>query len=357
MKIPFLVNRNTTIITASFILLILLSLSGVVSAFSIREFLGLEEPAGGKKPAAQTNPVKKPSAEPAATTPEVVDYTVDFEEIQKIVAVIDENQRKAILADEKAFTNFIRNEAANKSMLAAAHANGIDQDERNLFIAQRGAENIIREIYLKKLAATKIPADFPGEEQMKSYYEQNKDKFVLEERTHVWQIFLPIKDAADRKETELLKKQAEAIVTELNNNKTDFAAAAEKYSNPPGSKYSGGYMGLVKISDVKPDIRQPLLALPPDKVSDPITTAEGIHILKRGKILPAQPIRYDEVQGQIRKLMLTQLNNNFRQEVIKQASEIYPVDITDKTIEEWRLKLRTNVNAETSTGAAREESR
>jgi parvulin-like peptidyl-prolyl isomerase len=90
------------------------------------------------------------------------------------------------------------------------------------------------------------------------------------------------------------------------------------------------------------------MALAVDKVSAPIKTEEGIHLLKRGSIVPKQDLRYDEVQEQIRKLLVTQLENQLRQAIFKQASETYPVDINDKIIEEWRLKLRTNITTDKS---------
>ncbi|MEE9551492.1 MAG: hypothetical protein V3V89_00455, partial [Gammaproteobacteria bacterium] len=65
-----------------------------------------------------------------------------------------------MLADEEAFRTFVQREADNKSVLSAARANKVDENEKNIFLAQRGAENIIREIYLNQLMKVKIPADF-----------------------------------------------------------------------------------------------------------------------------------------------------------------------------------------------------
>lgn len=324
------------------------------TAFSLREFLGLDEPKATEQTTAK-QPAPQPVAKndpPVAAVPEkaVSDqtYDLDYNELQQIVSVIDQDQRKAILGDETAFRNFVKNEASNKSILSAAHANKIDQNKRNLFIVQRGAENIIREIYLKQLIATKIPADFPTEKLIKEYYDKNKDKFVIGERVQVWQIFLPKPETADKKEIELLKKQAEAIITDIKKDKMDFFTAAKKYSNPSAGKYNGGYLGLVNINDLKPEIKEPLLALAPDKLSAPITTEQGIHIFKRGNIIPKQELGYTEVKGRIANTLRKQLQNQLRRAVYKQAAETYPVDIDDKTVEEWRLKLRTNIPAQNS---------
>jgi len=269
---------------------------------------------------------------------------LDFEELQEIVSIIDENQRKTVLADEEAFRNFVKNEANNKSVLSAAQANKIDQNERNLAIAKRGAENILREIYLRQLIASKIPADFPTEQQISDYYEQNRDRFVLEDRLYVWQIFLPITEDMDQKKVELVKKQAESIISDLKKNKIDFSTAAQKYSEHQPSKYNGGYMGLVKVSELKPEIKAPLMALAQDTVGGPVTSADGLHVLKRGALVPSQAISLDEVRDQIKRLLNNQLRNQLRQAIFKQAAETYPVTLDDKKIEEWRLKLRTSLD-------------
>ena len=348
---PQYINRNL-LTTSALVILAALLFSQNAPGFSIREFLGLDEVVDKKtEPAAQTTKTAQvtPEDKVKSTDKKVQEdfpYKLDFSEVQKIISVVDENQRKILLTDEETFSNFVKNEATNKSVLSAAHANKVDQNERYQFIVRRGAENIIREIYLKQLIASKVPADFPTEEQVQTYYDQNKDKFVLEERVQVWQIFLPFKDAKDVKETEIVKKQAESIISDLNKNNINFSAAAEKYSRPPAGKYNGGYMGLVKISEIKPEIKESLMKLAPDKVSTPLRTDEGIHILKRGNIIPKQELRYEEVKDQISKLLVTQLENQLKQAIFKQASETYPVDINEQTIEEWRLKLRTNFNPE-----------
>lgn len=322
-------------------------------AFSIREFFGFDKAETEEK----ANPVEtRPAAEPERKTqnpPEpAFNYKLDYAELEKIVSVINPEQRKVILSDEEAFKNFINNEARNKSILAAAHANKIDQNDRNLFIARRGAENVIRQIYLNQLIASKIPEDFPTEEQIQEFYENNKDNYTLPERVPVWQIFLPIEEGASKKDIELLKKQAETIVTDISKGKLDFTAAARQYSAQRAGKLRGGYQGLVNVSELRPEIKGPLLALTPDKLSNPITAENGIHILKRGNIVEKQQLAYGDVKEQIRDTMKQQLQNQIRQAVFQQAAEVYPSGITDKNLEEWRLKLRTQGTADAAAASS-----
>jgi len=245
------------------------------------------------------------------------------------------------------FISAHRQEAVNQSILSAAKANKVDKNEKAIFLTQRGAENILREFYLNQLITSKIPKDFPTDQQIKKYYEQNEDKFVLVERVHVWQIFLQITDELSKKEIELVKKQAESISSDLSKGKISFDKAAQKYSDQESSKYNGGYLGLVKVIELKTEVQKPLMALAEGKISKPIKTDDGMHILKRGIIVPKQELKLEQVHDQIKKLLQTQIRQKLRQEIFKQAGITYPVGLDDKKIEEWRLKLRTNLQPST----------
>ncbi|MCK5433493.1 MAG: peptidylprolyl isomerase, partial [Gammaproteobacteria bacterium] len=115
-----------------------------------------------------------------------------------------------------------------------------------------------------------------------------------------------------------------------------------EHSMHEASRLSGGYMGLINVSDMKPEIKDEIKTLKQGDISSPIKTDDGIHILKRGAIVPKQDITLEQTRSKIKELLLKQLNIQIRQAVFKQASITYPVsDLEDIKIEEWRLKLRT----------------
>ncbi|MFT5426876.1 MAG: peptidylprolyl isomerase [Gammaproteobacteria bacterium] len=326
-----------------------------VTAFSIMEFLGIgtdeksEEAESNAEQKADKSTSKKPTAnanespKQAESNPSgTLKAALELSDLKKTLSVLDDNQRKQVLADEKMFSDFVKQEAGNASVLAAAKANKIHESENTRILAQRGVDNIVRELYLNQLLASKIPADFPTDEQVQEYYDQNKEKFVIEERIHVWQIFLPISEGTSKKDIELLKKRAESISNDLKKDKTDFASAASKHSKHEASRLSGGYMGLINVSDLKPEVKDVIKTLKQGNSSNPIKTDDGIHILKRGVIVPKQEVTLEQAKPKIKELMLKQLNIQIRQAVFKQAEITYPIDLEDKKIEEWRLKLRTN---------------
>ncbi|HSR63614.1 MAG TPA: peptidylprolyl isomerase, partial [Gammaproteobacteria bacterium] len=218
---------------------VLLAYTQLATAISIRDLLGLDKPESGPvQTAARDEPDRKGEQEDGVA----IKPSLGYEEIVKIIAVATPEQRKAVLADKETFSRFIESEAGKKSVLAAASANKIDQDEQNLFLAKRGAENVLREIYVGKLISNKIPDDFPTDEQIRTYYEKNRDKFVLGKRVYIWQIFLPYTEGMSEKDREMLKKKAAGIKKDIEDKKLDFATAAQQYSGHQASRYKGGYM-------------------------------------------------------------------------------------------------------------------
>ena len=85
-------------------------------------------------------------------------------------------------------------------------------------------------------------------------------------------------------------------------------------------------MGLLKTNELIPEMKDPILKLKEGDISQVIETKEGMHILKRGKLL------------------VKQANMQLRDAVFNQARKEYPQPISDNKLEEWRLRLQTKKN-------------
>ncbi|MBI2994968.1 MAG: peptidylprolyl isomerase [Gammaproteobacteria bacterium] len=315
-------------------------------AFSIREMLGLEEEdAAVAAETTESTPADTGTRDWGKPSHTGAEAALEMTQVQAVVANLAPNQRQALLADAKAFQRFARQEADNISVLAAARANNADKEANTAFLMQRSAESILRESYMNRLVAGKIPADFPTETQTKEYFDKNRDKLVIGERIHVWQVFLPSADAKDEKAVAALQKQADGIAADISQGKLDFAAAASRYSAHEPSRNNGGYMGLLAVKDMKPEIGKALQGLGEGALSKPIRTDSGFHILRRGGSVAGRAISYDEAKDQIRQLLVSQARSQLRKAIYEQARQSYPVALTDTKIEEWRLRLRTNLQA------------
>ena len=271
------------------------------------------------------------------------DTTLTYDDVQLVLSNVDVTQKRDLLENQTAFRDFIQQEASQLSLLAAANANNIQQDANARLVIQRGAENIIREIYINRLVNTKIPADYPSEDQMNQYYEANKDNLVVEERLSVWQIFLPATEGISGNELTALESQATQIANDIRQNRTDFTTAALNYSQHVPSKLNGGYMGILKVSELMPGIHESLMELDEGEVSSPVRTEMGYHILKRDQIIPAQDVSLEQIREQIRNLMVNQTRTKLRNEIQALALETYPVELDEAAIDEWRRRLQSDM--------------
>jgi parvulin-like peptidyl-prolyl isomerase len=275
--------------------------------------------------------------EQAGTNPEM---HLDADAIKQIFANLNDSQRAAYTRDAATFRQFIEQEAAALSLSTAARANNLHQDENTALLMQRMAENVLREAYLNRLIAGRIPADFPSDAQVEEYFEKNKDQFVIEERIHVWQIFLQIHDAADRDEVTRQEQLADTIIKDILKGKIDFSTAALTYSEHNASMANGGYLGLLRFSELKPEVNEALRQLPEGGISSPVLADDGIHILRRGILIPRQEINLEQVRPQVKELLYNQATAQLRQAIYNQAGKTYPVALDEQEIEIWRLQLQ-----------------
>jgi peptidylprolyl isomerase len=277
----------------------------------------------------------------AADANQWVKQGVQFEDIEALLKLLPFEQRESVLADDKAFEHFVKLEAQNRAVVAAARANKVEDDPLVQTVMRRGAERVLAEIYLNQVIRTNLPAGFPSEEQLRGYYDQNKSKFEAPERLHLWQIFLPLTKDAKADEVAATQKKADALAKALQQGKQDFAAAASENSRHQASRVNGGYMGLLKVADLIPEVRAVVPGLKIDAISDPVRSDAGFHIVKRGATVAAQPLAYEDIKAEVRQLLLRDAVTKIREAALKKITDTYPVNYEADSIAVWRKKLKS----------------
>jgi len=315
-------------------LIFVLSQTSMVAAFSVKELLGLKE----KQPEIVENDKSTEDWSKSSQPKQPITRQVDLDYVSLLIANLSEQERNKILDDPTLFKQAIENEVNSASTVAAAVMNKVEQDRNVEFLMRRSAENILREAYLNRLVASKLPKDFPNDGQIAEYFESNKEKFVVPERVHVWQIFF--KKLESEQENAELKKKVNKLISDIEKGKKDFSATALSKSEHEQSKQLSGYMGLLKTDDLLPEMKKPLLALKVGELSTVVESEAGLHIFKRGEIIDSEQLELAQVAPQIRQLLTNQANLQLRQAIFAQARKEYPQTISDKNIEEWRLSLK-----------------
>lgn len=330
------INLKTIFLLALFCVgLILLLQIPQVSAFSLRALLGLEN---SNQENTQHGALKIAAA--TAQNPQL-----DLNYFTTLFANMNQQERDRVLADPAVFKQVVESEANNRASVSAALASNLERDKNVEFLMRRGAEGILLEAYLAQSIRARLPVGFPDEARIKEYYDSNPQQFQTPEQIHVWQIFLGKAEDGDVGQLAALKKKAEALASDLRRGRADFASTALAQSEHSESRMLAGYMGLLKTDELLPGIKAPLLKLKPGEISPPLESETGLHIVKRGAIVPASTLELEQARPRIREALLNQAGAQLRDEIFAQARKAFPQAIADDKIEEWRLRLRTDTAA------------
>jgi peptidyl-prolyl cis-trans isomerase D len=112
----------------------------------------------------------------------------------------------------------------------------------------------------------KIPVQI-SEDDYKRAYQQRQDQFREPEQADVRHILVKTKEEADK-----IKKDLDAGAK--------FDELAKKYSQDPGSKDKGGLYTGVTRGQMVPEFDKAAFTLPIGKVSDPVKTDFGFHVIR-----------------------------------------------------------------------------
>ena len=151
------------------------------------------------------------------------------------------------------------------------------------------ADNIRRSFYRTRLLEHlkergRLKPVVPTDREMRDYFERTKATIEKRPPTISFRqiIISPRPSDSARAKARTL---ADSIVVELRKG-ADFATAARRFSQDPGSKESGGDLGWQRRGTFLPEFERVEFALKPGAISDPVETAFGFHIIQ---VVRAQP--------------------------------------------------------------------
>ncbi len=139
-------------------------------------------------------------------------------------------------------------------------------------------------LLMDSLLATKGKAATTDEAE-KKVYEDAAKQISGEQEVHARHILVETED------------EAKAIKAELDKG-ADFAELAKKKSKDPGAS-DGGDLGFFTKEQMVPEFSEVAFKLEPGKISDPVKSQFGWHIIKVEEKRNRKPPEFDQVKGQI----------------------------------------------------------
>ncbi|CAM4511300.1 peptidylprolyl isomerase [Paenibacillus xylanexedens] len=144
--------------------------------------------------------------------------------------------------------------------------------------AQNLTDQNIKDYMTRIMTVIKDKETGVTDDAIKAEFEKNKDQFTTASVRHVLINFTDPKTQKERKKEDALKI-AKEVKTKLDGG-ADFAEIAKKYSEDPGSAEKGGLYENTPVSTWVDAFKEAAKTLPLNKISDPVETEYGYHIMK-----------------------------------------------------------------------------
>ncbi|WCK54633.1 peptidylprolyl isomerase [Aneurinibacillus sp. Ricciae_BoGa-3] len=183
------------------------------------------------------------------------------------------------------------------------------QDLKNYYASKNVTEQQLKDFFLQQSKVQQYFSKDITDADMRKKYEEIKasGQLTTADVRHIL-----IDDTKGRSKADA-KKKADDLLKELRSG-ADFAALAKQNSDDPGSKANGGLYKDMQIASTVPQFKQAVMTLPLNKISDPVETEYGYHIIRVEK-RTVQP--YDQVKQQIKMYMAQDKQSQFLDKNVK----------------------------------------
>jgi len=229
-------------------------------------------------------PAAEAPAAPAAPDPKTVIATVGDKQITEGdlgLAAEDIGQQLQQVPPDQQRAFLLSVLIDMKVMAEAARENGIDQSDeykaRQAFLEDKALRRIF---FAEKIANAVTP------ETVKAAYDKYVADFKPAEEVHARHILVATED------------EAKQVKADLDAGKPFEVEAMEKTTDPSG-KNNGGDLGFFSKGQMVPEFETVAFSLEVGKVSEPVQSQFGWHIIKVEEKRPSAPLPFEQMQQQL----------------------------------------------------------
>src|ERR1700726_2687360 len=154
------------------------------------------------------------------------------------------------------------------------------------------------------------------DEAMKKVYEDASKQITGEQEVHARHILVETED------------EAKAVKEELNKG-ADFAELAKKKSKDPGAA-DGGDLGFFTKDQMVPEFSTVAFALEPGKISDPVKSQFGWHVIKVEEKRNRKAPDFDQVKAQVETYVTRKAQADYVTK-LREAAKIERLDKPEET--------------------------
>ena len=171
-----------------------------------------------------------------------------------------------------------------------------------------------------------------SDDAVRAFYDGNQQRFGVAEERQARHILLTLADTAEQGEVDKVMAEAKVIVDTLRQDPGKFADIAREKSQDPGSASRGGDLGFFGRGMMVGAFEDAVFALDKGRISDPVRSEFGVHIIevtdiKPSSIKPLDAVRDEivaELRGQEAGRRFAELAEQFANTVYEQPDSLAP---------------------------------
>lgn len=244
--------------------------------------------------------ISKPEKDGKAVA-EIGSEKITVEELDEMIKDVPEEHKATVLNNKELFLENVINQ---KLLHKAALSRKLDKDAQVQKQAEEATRQIIINEYLRREIGQKV---FVTDEDVKTYYDANKDK---------------LKEPAKIRASHILvdsESEAKDILAKLGSG-ADFAALAKEKSKCP-SKEKGGDLGFFSRGQMVPEFEAAAFSIQVGQLSDVIKTQFGYHIIKVEEKIPERELSFDEIKDRLKQMLLADKQRERLEVLLKELKD------------------------------------
>ncbi len=165
----------------------------------------------------------------------------------------------------------------------------------------------------------------PADQELKEYFEENKDKYVTLEEIKASHILLDSKEKAEEVHKELEEG-------------ADFAELAKEYSKDTSNAEKGGDLGWFSRGKMVPEFEEVAFSLEKGVITDPVKTEYGWHIIKLVDRKEGEDKTFEEVKDEVKADYVKEEKDKRFEEWYREAKERSDIQIKMPVLKAYNLE-------------------
>jgi len=239
----------------------------------------------------------------------------EFKNFVKVLKTVDSRLQSLVDNGDKAtlelalnyliMTRYISNEVPETELIQKAAGENLTLYKKSLEDQFGGADQVQQYFTQQNVTEAELTQFFVEQAKLEYYFakdvtEEDKKKKYEELKNNGDLVLANVRHiliSTSDKSKEAAKQKAEVIVKQLRGG-ASFAKLAREHSEDPGSKDNGGLYtsDQLPLNATDPAFKQAVLTLPINKISDPVESSFGYHIIRVEK---RTELKYSEVANDL----------------------------------------------------------